>query len=121
MDNAGLSSEVEKADWVQKHTVSDQRLIKALRKDVDRGEAETIALALELKADLVLLDEQHGRYLAQRMDLEITGMIGILLSAKSQDHIQLVRPYLKQLRSQVGFYISEKVYQRAIALAKESA
>jgi hypothetical protein len=41
--------------------VQNQALVTALRRDLDRGEAETIALASEFGAALVLLDEREGR------------------------------------------------------------
>ena len=56
------SEQVAKADWIEQHAVCNQDLVVALRRDLDRGEAETIALALELGADLVLLDEKEGRH-----------------------------------------------------------
>ena len=48
---------VEAATWIHRHGVQNQTLVAALRRDLDRGEAESIALALELDADLILLDE----------------------------------------------------------------
>jgi predicted nucleic acid-binding protein len=56
--------EVAAANWIERHTVQNQALVTALRRDLDSGEAETIALALELSAGLVLLDEQEGRHAA---------------------------------------------------------
>jgi predicted nucleic acid-binding protein len=52
--------EVSQADWVRQHPVQNRDLVAALRRDLDRGEAETIALALQIGADLVLLDEKEG-------------------------------------------------------------
>lgn len=49
--------EVTTADWVHTAKVRNRSLVVSLQRDLDRGEAETIALALERKADLVLLDE----------------------------------------------------------------
>ena len=49
--------QVTAADWVERHTVQNRALVTALQRDLDRGEAETIVLALELGADLTLLDE----------------------------------------------------------------
>lgn len=37
-----------------------------------------IALALELQADLVLLDEREGRHTAQRLGLRVVGVVGVL-------------------------------------------
>src|ERR1700690_2851609 len=51
------SLEVENSTWISRKLVQDQPLITALERDLDRGESESIALAIELKAGLVLLDE----------------------------------------------------------------
>jgi predicted nucleic acid-binding protein len=50
--------EVAAAAWIQWHTVHNIALVTALQRDLDRGESESIALALELRTDLILLDEQ---------------------------------------------------------------
>ena len=61
------SLEVENASWIHRREVSSQAVPMLLRRDLDLGEAETLALALELRADLVLLDEQEGRHAAIRL------------------------------------------------------
>lgn len=56
--------------------VSNQSLVDVLRPDLDLGESETIALALELPASLVLSDEQAGFYLSKpvyQYALELAG------------------------------------------------
>jgi predicted nucleic acid-binding protein len=112
--------EVAAADWIERHTVQNQALVTALRRDLDRGEAETIALALELGADLVLLDEREGRHAAQRLGLRVTGVVGLLLEAKSRSAVNAIRPHLDALRHKAGFYLSEPVYHAAVSLAGES-
>jgi hypothetical protein len=72
-------------------------------KHENRGEAAAIALAVELKADLVLLDEQDGRRAAQRMGLRPLGVLGILLEAKKRGHIPVVKPLVADLRQTAGF------------------
>lgn len=111
--------EVERASWVHVEPVSDRPLVDALRLDLDPGEAETIALALDLGADLVLLDEQAGRYAAQHFRLRVMGVVGLLVRAKRLGLVAEVRPYLDALRRQAGFYLSESVYQHALQLAHE--
>jgi hypothetical protein len=113
--------EVEAADWVRRHTVQNQSLVTALRRDLGQGEAEGIALALELGADLILLDEQEGRHAAQRMGLRVIGVVGVLLDAKAQGVVEAVQPPLEALRQQAGFYLSESLYQSALVLAGESS
>ena len=112
--------QVAAADWVEQHAVHDQALVTALRRDLDRGEAESIALALELGADLVLMDEREGRRAAQRLGLRVVGVVGILLEAKTQQAVAHLRPHLDALRQTAGFYLSESLYRHALALAGES-
>jgi hypothetical protein len=100
--------------------VANEALVTALRRDLDRGEAESIALAVELEADLVLMDEREGRHAAQRMDLHVVGAVGVLLEAKTKRFIDVVRPHLDGLRQKAGFYLGESVYKRALVLAGEA-
>jgi predicted nucleic acid-binding protein len=60
-----------------------------------RGEAEAIALATELKADIVIIDERGARQLATHAGLSVTGVLGILLRAKRAGQIPAVRPEFK--------------------------
>jgi predicted nucleic acid-binding protein len=112
--------EVAAVDWIERHTVQNQALVTALRRDLDRGEAETIALALELGAGLVLLDEQEGRHAAQRFELRVAGVVGLLLEARSRSAVDEVRPHLDALRHKAGFYLTDQVYHSALTLAGES-
>jgi len=50
-----------------------------LRISLDAGEAEAIALAKEIGADLVLLDDSDGRNIAKSVGIMFTVTIGILL------------------------------------------
>lgn len=97
-----------------------QALVTALRRDLDRGEAETIALALDLSADLVLLDEREGRHAAQRLGLAVNGIVGLLLEAKSCGALEAIHPLLDALRHEAGFYLSQPVYHAALSLAGEA-
>lgn len=112
--------EVAAADWIERHTVRNRALIRALRRDLDRGEAQSIALALELDADIVLMDEKEGRRAAQRQGIRVIGVVGILLEAKAQKRIEELRPFLDALRHGAGFFLNESVYARALELAGES-
>lgn len=110
---------VAAADWIQRHTVRNEPLVTALQRDLDRGEAESIALALEIEADLILMDEREGRHAAQRMGLAVVGVVGVLLEAKEAGLVDVIRPHLDGLRRRAGFYLSEGVYRHALALAGE--
>jgi len=79
-------------------------MVTMLESDLDLGESESIALAIELQADLILLDEKEARRMAKRMELPVMGVIGILLEAKASDLIETIRPHLNDLREKAGFY-----------------
>lgn len=89
--------EVAAAHWIKRYSVRNQLLVNALRRDIDRGEAESIVLAIELEADLILLDEKEGRHAAQRLGLKMVGVVGILLEAKKKSFVDSVRPHLDAL------------------------
>lgn len=115
------SREVEDASWVERHEVQNQALVTILRRDLDRGEAETLALALELKADLVLLDEKEGRHAAGRLGIRSLGVLGMLLQAKRLGKLQEVRPHLDALRERAGFFLGDRLYRDVLEQAGEKA
>ena len=113
------SLEVETAVWITRHVVQDHSLVSALTSDLDQGEAESIALAIELKANLILLDEKEARRTARRLGLTVMGVVGVLLLAHARKMIDQVKPYLDALRQTASFYISEPLYQEILAQVKE--
>ena len=110
-----------KLDWVQTRSLSQSQLANQLQQDrgLDGGEANAIALALELQADDLLIDERLGRQEAVRLGLSIIGILGVLLIAKQRSLIPEVQPVMDALSSQAGFRISPQLYQRVLTLAKE--
>jgi predicted nucleic acid-binding protein len=50
------ADEVKAADWIKQRDVTNRQLTQALKQELDAGEAEAIALALEIGADLLLMD-----------------------------------------------------------------
>ena len=108
------SSEVESSVWVLRLPVTNQSLLTALTRDLDRGEAESIVLALEKKADLILLDEKEGRHAAQRQGLYVLGTVGVLIEAARKSYIHQLRPQLEALRQTAGFYLSDELFQTAL-------
>jgi uncharacterized protein len=113
------AAEVEVAHWIHVEQVSNKSLVDALRLDLDFGEAETIALAIQLQADLVLLDEQTGRRAAQYLNLMVMGVVGFLVRAKKLSLLDEVHSHLDNLRQYAGFYLSQSVYEHALQLADE--
>ena len=86
---------------------------------LDPGEAEAIVLAIELKADALLIDEKKGRKIAQEYGIVITGLLGILIDSKAENLIQEVKPILDRLIFEIGFRISPKLYQDILEKVNE--
>jgi uncharacterized protein len=113
------AAEVQTYDWIQTRSVGDRTIVEALSSELDVGEAEAIALALEIQADQVLIDERRGRLVAARLNLRYTGILGILVEAKSQGLIAEVKPLLDALVNQAGFWIAEPLYNNVLRLVNE--
>lgn len=111
--------EIETSSWIRVQDVSGAALVDALRLDLDRGESEAIVLALEIQADLLVIDERLGRAFAESMGLRCTGLLGVLLVAKQKGLIDSVKPYLDALRQQAGFWISDALYMQVLEDAGE--
>jgi uncharacterized protein len=109
------SEEVKSAGWIQKKEIVNNLLVQSFLQELDRGEAETIALAIEQNADLVLIDEKIGRETALYFGLKPLGVIGILIQAKRTNRIKEIRLYLDLLRDRAGFYIKENLYNQIIS------
>ena len=83
------------------------------------GEREAIALAIELRASLIILDDLPARRLAASRGLNVIGTVGLLLSAKRLGVIAAIVPLLDALAA-VGFRLSARVRDAAIDAAGES-
>ncbi|MEH1787142.1 DUF3368 domain-containing protein [Nostoc sp.] len=114
------ATEVQTFDWIQVRQVSNQTIVAALANELDKGEAEAIALAVEIKADQLLIDERRGRLVADRFNLRYIGILGILVEAKNQRLIPIVKPLLDALLNQAGFWVDETLYNRVLQLVDEN-
>jgi predicted nucleic acid-binding protein len=107
------------ANWMIVDVVQDKNYLRILNASVDLGEASTIALAVQMPGESVMiLDDLKARKLAKQLDLKYTGLLGILLKAKQQNIITSVSDILAQFR-QVNFRFSEKLETEVLKLAGE--
>jgi uncharacterized protein len=100
--------------WLEIQDPTDQQLIQTLNQMLDPGEAAAIALAIELNADRLLIDEQLGRSIALQYGLKIRGLLGILVNAKNQGLIFATKPILDRLMSEAGFRVGQALYERVL-------
>lgn len=106
--------EVEVATWINVQSVTNPLLVRALRQELDAGEAEAIVLALEVESELLLMDERLGREVAQYLGLRYIGLIGVLIEAKHKGMLSAVRHHLDELRNVAGFRIRDALYVRVL-------
>jgi predicted nucleic acid-binding protein len=86
---------------------------------VDRGEAEAIVLAQELKADLLLMDERKGRRLAREQGVPVLGLLGVVLLAKRRALIPSARALLLRLETEAGIYLGGRLKEDALKTVGE--
>jgi len=114
--------EVQTLSWIRTQAVTNIQGvidIQTSEDNIDLGEAEAIILALELKADLIFMDERRGRALAATYGLKVTGLLGILLQSKGQGLISLVKPVMDRLIEEADFRISSDLYATVLRNAGE--
>ena len=73
--------EVRDANWILVNEVKNILGIEALKHEIGVGESETIILAKELNADLVLIDDRIAKEIAISMGLNVTGTLAIIYEA----------------------------------------
>ncbi|MEO6037934.1 MAG: DUF3368 domain-containing protein [Saprospiraceae bacterium] len=112
-------SELTNAPWLEVKSSSSSDFLSKLKDELDPGEAEAIALAKEISADLLIIDEKAGRSAARREGLEIIGILGILLEAKHRGLIDLIKPILEDLIQIARFRISPALFAELVQVASE--
>ena len=85
---------------------------------LDPGEISAIALALEKKNALLILDDDKARKYAKQLTLKYTGTLGLILEAKRKGKITSVIPILEAIRK-TNFRVSKKMEARFLYLAGE--
>jgi uncharacterized protein len=105
--------------WIKTSAVADSELKAELLKELDKGEAEAIILAIELNADYLLIDEVKGRSIAESYDMKVVGILGVLLQAKQKDLIADVKTHLQKLVDEAGFWLNPKLIEKVLEIANE--
>jgi len=102
--------------WIKKTPISPlgRQFVEGALGRLHTGELETMVLAREIQAELVLLDDFLARKKAQRMSLSVLGTIGILLLAnkKKLSSAASTLQMIDELINQHGFYISDHMIKQ---------
>lgn len=101
-------------NWLRVLPVQNKSKAQSYAQLVDAGEAEAIALAEEIKADQLLIDERKGRRLAREQGLPVIGLLGVVLLAKQAKLIPSARVLLDSLDREAGIYLSDDLRNTAL-------
>ncbi len=91
---------------------------KISKMSIDKGEASAIALALENKDSLIIIDDYKARKIAEGLGLRITGTIGILIDAKTKGILASLKSVLTEL-SKTNFRLTDELIEKALKVAGE--
>jgi len=97
-DSATRRMTLDDSPWIKVRSLAEPAYALTFS-SLDRGEAEVLALALELNARLVIIDERAARKFAQRLALPMTGTLGVLLLAKETGHLSALRPEIERMQN----------------------
>ncbi len=109
---------IREADWIDVKEVKDRLAVEVLLDELDIGESETIVLSREVSADIVLMDERKGRRQVRQLGFNLSGTVGVLLRAKEEGLIDLLKPELDALHRH-SFYLSESLREDALRISGE--
>lgn len=116
IDGAGNPEveDIKNLDWIVVMKVKNRNLVSALAVGLDKGEAESIALAIELNADTLIIDESDGRNAADTFSIKKTGVLGILIKAKLQKMIPNLKEEIHRLQTDGGFWLNETLIEKVL-------
>ena len=106
--------EYRNAKWIKILTPSDLQKVNRLRNRLDKGEAQAIALALEINCHLLLMDERIGTSIARDEGLKTVGLVGVLIKAKQQQIVNDVKPILTELKDNAGFWLGRDLENKIL-------
>lgn len=111
--------DIQHLSFIRIQAPADRALVNSLAVELDAGESEAIALAIEVRADGILMDEKAGRRAARQRGLIVTGVLGVLVAGKREGCIDAVAPLLDKLQRELGFFISPSLRAETLRQAGE--
>lgn len=104
--------------WVTIETVQDTYRQKILEMQVDKGEASALALALETPDSTLIIDDYRARKVAEKLGMNYTGTVGVIIKAKITGVIISIKPLLDKIK-QTDFRITDDIERQALREAGE--
>jgi predicted nucleic acid-binding protein len=85
--------------WIQVVQVKDTATLQTIHNTLDLGESSAIALALETINPLLILDDGKARRFARNLGIEMTGTVGLLLTAYEGGYLHDIHGVIDRLRN----------------------
>ena len=104
--------------WIEIHATSFLTEQQEFEMILDKGESSAIALALELKNCLLIIDELKGRRFAQQHGISVIGTLGIIINAKLKVYLPSVKPILTAIK-RTNFRLTEQLERIVLKEAGE--
>ncbi len=101
-----------KIEWIKPAKIKKDNDYKLLEQLVDKGEAEAIILAKELKSSL-LADDAKARKYAILLNVEVIGTLGLLKLAKNRGVIPSVKAAIEDMLAE-GYYIDGRLIAKLL-------
>ena len=86
------------------------RMIEALSRKLGRGESEAIVAAVEISADLIILDDRAARIEALSVGLAVRGTLGIIKRLMDLGMIRYELDKLYQDLSEMKFRVTKSIF-----------
>ena len=75
--------------------------------------------SISLILDILLIDEKKGRAIATQLGLNITGILGILIEAKRQNHVAEIKPIITTLTEKAGVWFKPDLIKEVLTRVNE--
>ncbi len=106
------------AKWMVVRAAQNKSVQQLIAARFGMGEASAIALAQETEDALLIIDDNRAKNYAKQLGIQVTGTLGVLLEAKEEGVIVLVRPFLERIK-QTNFRIDAALEASVLEMAKE--
>jgi len=90
-----------------------------LSRNSTRAKQRALALVLEIRPDVLLLDESEARRVAGLYGHPVTGIVGLLIQAKRDRQVSSLAEEMDRLRGEGGFWIRDALYQRVLEMERD--
>jgi len=106
-------------EWIEIVKVKDKYKQQLLELQIDKGEASLIALALETPDSTLILDDYKARKIAEKLKLNFTGTLGIIIKAKQKGIIPSVRLIIQKMK-ETNFRIDSNLESEILKKSDEA-